>query len=83
LSQKKIVELPLERRYVILQNLVVPTLEERQVLVKNIHEEIGHFSERRTLAKVKNRFFWHNKRRCEDGGETMPTLLTCQKFRKH
>ncbi len=61
MSQKKIVELPLERRYVILQNLVVPTPEERQVLVKNIHEEIGHFSEGRTLAKVKNRFFWHDK----------------------
>ncbi len=26
-----------------LKNLVVPKREERQMLVKNIHEEIGHF----------------------------------------
>jgi hypothetical protein len=31
------------------------------VLVENIHEEFGHFSEGRTLAKVKKRFFWHDK----------------------
>jgi len=58
--------------------------EERRVLVKNIHEEIGHFSEGRTLVKVKKRFFWHNRTKiCEDGGETMPTLLACQKFKKY
>ncbi len=30
-------------------------------MVKSIHEEIGHFSEGRTLAKVKKRFFWHDR----------------------
>jgi hypothetical protein len=39
------------------KNLVVPKLEERKALVRDIHEEIGHFSERRTLAEVKKRFF--------------------------
>ncbi len=39
------------------KDLVVPKLEERHVLVKSIHEEIGHFSEGRTSTKVKNRFF--------------------------
>jgi hypothetical protein len=39
------------------KDLVVPKLEERQMLVKNIHEEIGHISEGRTLAEVKKRFF--------------------------
>jgi hypothetical protein len=34
--------------------------EERQVLVKNIHKEIGHFCEGRTLDEVKKRFFWHD-----------------------
>jgi hypothetical protein len=33
----------------------VPKPEERKV--KDIYEEIGHFSEGRTLAKVKKRFF--------------------------
>jgi hypothetical protein len=36
----------------------VSKLEERNALVRNIHEEIRHFSEGRTLAKVKKRFFW-------------------------
>jgi hypothetical protein len=36
-----------------LKKLVVPKPWEQQVLVKNIHEEIGHFGEGRTLAEVK------------------------------
>ncbi len=39
------------------KDLVVPKPEERHVLVKSIHEEIEHFSEGRTLAEVKKRFF--------------------------
>jgi hypothetical protein len=42
------------------KNFVVPKPKERKVLVRNIHEEIGHFSEGRTLAEVKKRFFWHD-----------------------
>jgi hypothetical protein len=43
------------------KNMVVPKPKEKQVLVKNIHEEIGHFNEGRTLVEVKKRFFWHDK----------------------
>jgi len=50
------------RKYTLFfKNLVVSKLKERKVLVKNMHEEIGHFSKRRTLAEVKKRFFWHDK----------------------
>jgi hypothetical protein len=42
------------------KNLVVPKSEEKKSLVKDIHEEIGHFSER-TLVEVKKRFFWHDR----------------------
>jgi hypothetical protein len=35
----------------------MPKPEEIHVLVKNIHEEIGHFNEGRTLVEVKKRFF--------------------------
>jgi len=42
------------------KNLVVLKLNERKVLVRDIHEEIGHFREGRTLIEVKNRFFWHD-----------------------
>ncbi len=40
---------------------MVPKLEERHVLVKSIHEEIGHFSDGRTLVEVRKRFFWHDR----------------------
>ncbi len=43
------------------KNLVVLKPKEKHLLDKNIHEEIGHFSERKTLAEVKKRFFWHDK----------------------
>ncbi len=29
--------------------------------IHNIHKEIRHFSEQRTLVEVKKRYFWHNK----------------------
>ncbi len=31
------------------------------MLIEKIHEEIGHFGEVQTLAKVKKQFFWHDK----------------------
>jgi len=61
LSQKKIIELPLEKRNVILQRFGSAKTQGKKVLVKNIHKEIGHFNERRTLAEVKKRFFWHDR----------------------
>jgi hypothetical protein len=48
--------------------------EEKKALVKDIHEEVGHFSEGRTLAEVKKRFFWHEKM------ESMRTMVRqCQR----
>jgi hypothetical protein len=35
----------------------VPKFEERKALVRDIHEEIGQFSEKRTLAELKKKFF--------------------------
>jgi hypothetical protein len=43
------------------KDLVVPKPKERHVLVKNVQEEIGHFSEGKTFVEVKNRFFWHDR----------------------
>ncbi len=43
------------------KNLVVPKPKERKALVRDMHEEIGHFNEGRTLAKVKKRFFWYDR----------------------
>jgi len=53
---------------------MVPKPKERKALVKDIHEKIGHFSEGKTLAEIKKRFFWHERtkfvktmvRQCQD-----------------
>jgi hypothetical protein len=48
----------------------------RKVLIKSIHEEMGQFSEGRTLVEVEKRFFWH------DRSESMRMLVRqCQHCR--
>jgi len=42
------------------QGLVVPKPKEREGIVNVIHVVIGHFSEQRTIAKVKKKCFWHD-----------------------
>jgi hypothetical protein len=39
----------------------VPRPEERLPLVKQMHEDLGHFGEQRTLAEVRSRYFWHSR----------------------
>jgi hypothetical protein len=41
--------------------LLVPKPEERLSLVKQMHEDLGHFGEQRTLAEIRRRYFWHNR----------------------
>jgi len=41
--------------------LFVPKPEERVSLVRRMHEDLGHFGEQRTLAKIRRRYFWHNR----------------------
>jgi hypothetical protein len=43
------------------KNLVVPRPEERLPLVRQMHEDIGHFGEHRTLAEIRRRYFWHSR----------------------
>jgi hypothetical protein len=54
-------EVPLVGRYLFSQNLVVPRPTKWRMLIEKIHEEIGNFGEMQTLAKVKKRFFWHDR----------------------
>jgi len=41
--------------------LLVPKSEERVFLVRQMHEDLGHFGEQRMLAEVRRRYFWHNR----------------------
>jgi hypothetical protein len=43
------------------KNLLVPRPEERMSLVRQMHEDLGHFGEQRTLAEIRRRYFWHNR----------------------
>jgi len=40
--------------------LLVPKYEERVSLVRQMHEDLGHFGEQWTLAEVRRKYFWHN-----------------------
>jgi len=43
------------------KRLYVPKSKERIPLVIQMHEELGHFGEQRTLAEICQRYFWHNR----------------------
>jgi hypothetical protein len=55
------------------KGLLMPKPEERMSLVRQMHGDLGHFGEQRTLAEIRRRYFWHNRtedvkmvvRRCE------------------
>ncbi len=48
-----------ERLY--FKGLYVRKPEERMRLVSQVHEDLGHFGEQRTLAEICRRYFWHNQ----------------------
>jgi hypothetical protein len=46
------------------KGLYVPKPEERMELVSQMHEDLGHFGEQRTLAEICQRYFWSNRTKC-------------------
>jgi hypothetical protein len=43
------------------KGLLVPKPEERLSMVSQMHEDLGHVGEQRTLAKIRRRYFWHHR----------------------
>jgi hypothetical protein len=41
--------------------LLVPKPEEKVSMVRQMHENLGHFKEQRTLAEIRQRYLWHNR----------------------
>jgi len=39
----------------------VPRLEDRMGLVVQMHKDLRHFGEKRTLVEICRRYFWHNR----------------------
>jgi hypothetical protein len=46
------------------KGLYVPKPEDRLMLVTQMHEDLGHFGEQRTLAEICQRYFWNNRTEC-------------------
>jgi hypothetical protein len=61
-----------ERLY--FRDLYVPKPEERTPLVIQIHEDLGHAGEERTLTEVCRRYFWHHRT-----GDVRTVVKTCQR----
>jgi hypothetical protein len=43
------------------KELWMPRLDERNQLILDSHEEIGHFGKGHTLVEIDKRYFWHNR----------------------
>jgi hypothetical protein len=37
----------------------MPKPEEKMALIIQMHEDLGHFGEQKTLAEICCRYFWH------------------------
>jgi hypothetical protein len=55
------------------KGLYVPKPEDRLKLVSQMHEDLGHFGEQRTLADICRRYFWNNRTEC-----VKPIVKGCQ-----
>jgi hypothetical protein len=66
-----------ERLY--FKGLYVPKPEEKMRLVSQMHEDLGHFGEQRTLAEICRRYFWHN--RTDDVRTVVKMCQQCQLVR--
>ncbi len=54
--------------------------KERMGLIIQMHEDLGHFGEQRTLVKICKRYFWHN--RTQDVKIVVKLCKQCQMVRK-
>jgi transposase InsO family protein len=61
------------------KGLLVPKPKERMSLVIQMHEDLGHFGEQRTLAEIYRRYFWHD--RTEDVKTVVRRCQQCQLVR--
>jgi len=62
------------------KGLLVPRPEDRMGLVVQMHKDLGHFGEERTLAEICRRYFWHN--RTKDVKTVVKVCQQCQMVRR-
>jgi len=62
------------------KGLFMPKSEDRMGLVVQMHKDLGHFGEERTLVEICRRYFWHN--RTEDVKTVVKVCQQCQMVRR-
>jgi hypothetical protein len=60
-ARKRILNYHWQDRSFYFKRLLVPRPEDRMGLVVQMHKNLGHFGEERTLAEICRRYFWHNR----------------------
>jgi hypothetical protein len=60
-AKKRVMKYHRAKDTLFFKELVVLKLEERRIVIEKIHEEIRHFGELWTFAKIIKHFFWHEK----------------------
>jgi hypothetical protein len=46
---------------ILLQGVFVPRPKDRMGPVIQMHKDLGHFGEERTLVEICRRYYWHNR----------------------
>ncbi len=60
-ARKRILNYHWQGQSLYFKGLLVQRLEDRIGLVVQMHKDLGHFGEERTLVEVCRRYFWHNR----------------------
>jgi transposase InsO family protein len=75
-TRKRILNYHWQGQSLYFKGLLVPKPEDRM----EMHRDLGHFGEERTLAEVCRRYFWHN--RTENVKEVVRVCQQCQMVRR-
>jgi hypothetical protein len=78
-ARKRITNYCWKEQRLYFKGLFVPKLEEIMALVIQMHEDLGHFGEQRTLAEICRRYLWHS--RTKDVTTVVRMCKQCQMVR--
>ncbi len=58
-ARKRIINYCWQEQRLYFKGLFMPKPEEKMALIIQMHEDLGHFGEQKTLAEICCRYFWH------------------------
>jgi len=72
-ARKRVVNYHWQDQSLYFKGLLIPRPEDRMGLVVQMHKDLGHYGEERTLAEICRRYFWHNRT-----GDVKTVVKVCQ-----